>query len=112
MIEEYKAVLDGAKPGYGADVVLAPGEDKHHVRQNLKAAADELKQVVEFRPIKDKSRLHIRFITAEEYAAKPKRTGRPRKNISAALTEQPTVVDTSSNEVPQKQTRKSRPKAS
>ena len=80
IIEEYKVAMREAKPGYGADVALSPGEDKRMVRQNLKAAADELNQALEFRPIKDKSRIHFRVITPEEKAAKPKRGGRPRKN--------------------------------
>ena len=42
IIEEYKAVMQDVAPGYGADVLLAEDEDKRFVRQNLKAAADEL----------------------------------------------------------------------
>ena len=80
IIEEYKAVMRKARPGYGADVILGPEEDKRMVRQNLKAAAEELHQALEFRPIKDKTRIHFRVITPEEKAAKPKRGGRPRKN--------------------------------
>ena len=82
IIEEFKAQMRDAEPGYGGDVLLAEGEDKRMVRQNLKAAADELNQALEFRPIKDKSRIHFRVITHEEKAAKPKRGGRPRKNPS------------------------------
>lgn len=80
IIEEYKAILRDAEPGYGGDVTLTEAEDKRIVRQNLKAAADELQQALEFRPIKDKTRIHFRVITLEEKAAKPKRGGRPRKN--------------------------------
>ncbi len=80
IIEEYKAIMRDAAPGYGGDVMLAPGEDKRMVRQNLKAAADELNKALEFRPIKDKSKIHFRVITQEEKAARPKRGGRPRKN--------------------------------
>lgn len=80
VIEEYKAAMRNATPGFGGDVTLAPGEDKRMVRQNLKAAAEELGHALEFRPIKDKSRIHFRVITTEEKAARPKRGGRPRKN--------------------------------
>ncbi len=79
IIEAYKAVMREAEPGYGADVTLAPDEDKRQVRQNLKAAAAELNVALDFRPIKDKTRIHFRFITPEEYATKPKRGGRPPK---------------------------------
>jgi hypothetical protein len=79
IIEAFKGVLEQAEPGYGADVTLSEGEDKRIVRQNLKAAAEELGQVLDFRPIKDKSRIHFRVITPEEKAAKPRRSGRPRK---------------------------------
>ena len=82
IIEEYKAIMRDAKPGYGGDVDLEPGEEKRIVRQNLKAAAEELNQALEFRPIKDKTKIHFRVITPEEKAAKPKRGGRPRKNAS------------------------------
>lgn len=80
VIEAYKAAMQAAQPGFGADVVLAPGEAKRQVRMNLKTAADELGQVLDFRPIKDPSRIHFRFITPEEKAAQPKRPGRPRKH--------------------------------
>ncbi len=79
-IEEYKAQLRAIEPGYGADVTLEEGEDKRTVRQNLKAAAQELNLAFEFRPIKDRSKIHFRVITPEEAAQKPKRGGRPRKN--------------------------------
>ena len=82
VIEEYKAIMRNAAPGFGGDVLLAPGEDKRLVRQNLKAAAEELNQALEFRPIKDKTKIHFRVITLEEKAAKPKRGGRPKKNPS------------------------------
>ena len=80
IIERYKAAMRDAEPGYGGDVTLDEGEEKRIVRQNLKAAADELDKALEFRPIKDKSRIHFRVITQEEKAAKPRRGGRPRKN--------------------------------
>ena len=80
MIEDYKAVMQKATPGFGADVYLAEDEDKRMVRQNLKAAADELHIALDFRPRKDPRRMHFRFITLEEKAAQPKRAGRPGKN--------------------------------
>ena len=83
MIEEFKSVLQQAQPGYGGDVLLNEGEEKRVVRQNLKAAADELQKALDFRPIKEKSRIHFRMITLEEKAAKPPRGGRPRKNQQA-----------------------------
>ncbi len=108
IIEEYKSIMRAATPGYGADVVLEPSEDKRVVRQNLKTAADELNQDVEFRPIKDGRRIHLRFITPEEKAAKPKRTGRPRKNVQGALPEQPAVNSSEETNVPKTRTRKPR----
>lgn len=80
IIEEYKTVLRDVEPGYGGDVNLGENEEKRTVRQNLKAAAQELNMALEFRPIKDKSRIHFRVITPEQAAAKPKRGGRPKKN--------------------------------
>jgi hypothetical protein len=82
IIEDYKTQLHGIEPGYGADVALDEGEDKRTVRQNLKAAAQELNLAFEFRPIKDRSKIHFRVITPEEAAQKPKRGGRPRKQES------------------------------
>ncbi len=79
--------MQEAQPGYGGDVLLAAGEDKRLVRQNLQAAADELNQVLDFRPIKDKTRMHFYVITPEEREARPKRGGRPRKQVSQALQE-------------------------
>ena len=79
IVEEYKTVLQPASPGFGGDVTLGADEDKRLVRQNLKTAAEELGKALEFRPIKDKSRIHFRVITREQQAAKPKRGGRPRK---------------------------------
>src|SRR5919199_6679249 len=80
VIEQYKAAIHNAQPGYGADVFLSEGEVKRMVRQNLKAAAAEQNLGLEFRPVKDPSRIHMRFITPEEQAARPKRPGgRPRK---------------------------------
>jgi hypothetical protein len=83
IIEEYKTAMRDAEPGFGGDVTLGANEDKRMVRQNLKAAAQELSMALEFRPIKDKSRIHFRVITQEEKDAKPKRGGRPRKNPAA-----------------------------
>ena len=79
IIEEYKGTLQGVEPGYGGDVKLGEGEDKRAVRQNLKTAAQELNIALEFRPIKDKARIHFRVITHEAQQAKPKRGGRPPK---------------------------------
>ncbi len=84
IIGEYKAAMQDAGPGYGADVLLGAGEEKRVVRLNLKAAADELNLALEFRPIKDSTRMHFRFITPEAQAARPKRGGRPRKQRPAA----------------------------
>ncbi|HSH83354.1 MAG TPA: hypothetical protein VLA19_32885 [Herpetosiphonaceae bacterium] len=53
------------------------------MRENLKAAAQELTLALDFRPIADPSRLHFRVITVEEQAAKPGRGGRPRTHVSA-----------------------------
>src|SRR5919202_3262997 len=84
IIEEYKAAMQDVQPGYGADVLLAEGEEKRIVRQNLKVAAAEQNIGLEFRPIKDPSRIHMRFISLEEQAARPRRGGgRPRKNAPA-----------------------------
>jgi hypothetical protein len=80
IIEEYKEQLRDVKPGYGGDVQMEENEEKRTVRQNLKTAAQELEIALEFRPIKDKSKIHFRVITNEEAKAKPKRGGRPRKN--------------------------------
>ncbi len=82
IIEEYKQAMRDAEPGFGGDVTLSGGEDKRMVRQNLKAAAEELGKALEFRPIKDKTRIHFRVITVEEKAARPKRGGRPRKKAA------------------------------
>jgi hypothetical protein len=84
IIETYKDMMREAEPGYGADVLLEPGESKRVVRQNLKAAALELEKVLEFRPIKDPVRMHFRVVTPEEKAARPRRGGRPRKNPQPA----------------------------
>jgi hypothetical protein len=126
IIEEYKAVMQDVAPGYGADVLLGEDEDKRFVRQNLKAAADELNVALEFRPIKDKRRIHFRFITPEERAAKPKRGGRPRKHGQAvsveadgareqahdAAHERPPVVQEAPAETPKQRTRSRRAVAS
>ncbi|HZG68003.1 MAG TPA: hypothetical protein VEZ12_14755, partial [Herpetosiphonaceae bacterium] len=87
IIEGFKEVLQQAEPGYGADVLLGEDEHKRTVRQNLKAAADELGMALEFRPIKVKNRIHFRVITLEEKAALPKRPGRPRKVLPEAVAE-------------------------
>ena len=79
IIEEYKSALQSVQPGYGGDVNLGDEEEKRTVRQNLKAAAQEMNIALEFRPIKDKTRIHFRVITPEQAQAKPKRGGRPRK---------------------------------
>jgi hypothetical protein len=79
IIEAYTAAMREAEPGYGADVTLAPDEAKRQVSQKLKAAAQELNIALDFRRIKDRSRMHFQFITAEERAAKAKRGGRPPK---------------------------------
>jgi len=85
-IEAYKAALQGVAPGYGADVLLADDEDKKRVRHDLHVAADELGLALAFRPVKDPSRLHVRFITSEEHAAMPTRRGRPRNSASVKAT--------------------------
>ncbi len=122
IIEEYKAVMQDVAPGYGADVLLAEDEDKRFVRQNLKAAADELNVALEFRPIKDKRRIHFRFITPEEKAARPKRGGRPRKiaqevsaeadgaseHVQAPEQALPPVVQEQPAEAPKKRVRRPR----
>ncbi|GAC1353749.1 MAG: hypothetical protein NVSMB42_10380 [Herpetosiphon sp.] len=79
IIEHYKEILRHADVGAGGDVMLEASEDKRVVRQNLKTAAIELEKVIEFRPIKDRSRIHFRIITPQEQATKPRRPGRPRK---------------------------------
>ena len=79
IIESFKAALQDATPGYGVDVTLGEGEDKRLVRLNLKAAADELGIALDFRPIKDKNRMHMRVVSLEEKASMPPRGGRPRK---------------------------------
>ena len=61
-------------------MLLSEGEDKRVVRQNLKAATDKLNLTLDFRPIKDPTRIHFRVITSEERAARPRRGGRPPKN--------------------------------
>ena len=42
VIEAYKAMMQEAQPGFGADVFLTTDETKRLVRQNLKSAAAEL----------------------------------------------------------------------
>ena len=80
IIEGFKEVLQQAKSGYGADVLLSEDEDKRTVRTNLKDAASELGLALEFHPFKDKRRMHFRVMTLEEKAARPYRGGgRPKK---------------------------------
>ena len=91
VIEEFKAAMQDVQPGYGADVFLTEDEVKRIVRQNLKTAAAEQQLGVEFRPVKNPSRIHLRFISLEEQAARPKRPGgRPRK-VDQALAERAEV---------------------
>ncbi len=87
IIEAFKADLQDTKLGYGVDVTLGEREDKRLVRQNLKAAADELGMALEFKPIKDRNRIHFRLITLEERAAIPPRGGRPKKVQPESLPE-------------------------
>jgi hypothetical protein len=79
IIDAYKEQLGSVEPGFGGDVHLDDSEDKRTVRQNLKAAAQELNMALEFRPIKDKQKIHFRVITHEQAQARPRRGGRPRK---------------------------------
>ena len=79
IIDQFKQALHGVAPGFGGDVTLVEGEEKRVVRLNLKEAAREIDLHLAFRPIKDKSRITFRIITAEEQAARPRRGGRPRK---------------------------------
>ena len=88
IIEGFKEVLQQAKSGYGADVLLSEDEDKRTVRTNLKDAAGELGLALEFHPFKDKHRMHFRVMTLEEKAARPYRGGgRPKKVPPEALRE-------------------------
>jgi hypothetical protein len=83
IIAFYKELLEPTGPGYGGDVELEEGEDKRIVRQNLQFAAQELERAIEFRPIKNKMRIHFRIITQEQKEAKPKRGGgRPKKKVA------------------------------
>ncbi len=90
-IEGFKAVLGQAHPGYGADVLLSEGEDKLLVRRNLKVAADELGIALDFRPTKDKGRIHFRVITLEEKAGKPKHGGGRPKRVQAEVLQETSV---------------------
>ncbi len=95
IIEGFKEVLQQAKSGYGADVLLSEDEDKRTVRTNLKDAAGELGLALEFHPFKDKHRMHFRVMTLEEKAARPYRGGgRPKKA-------QPDVAQETIEEAPQ-----------
>jgi len=82
IIEEFKAALQQAEPGYGGEVVLAAGENKRLVRQLLKVATAAVGYALDFRPTKDPMRIHFRVITREERAAHPKPGGRPRKRAA------------------------------
>ena len=93
IIEGFKTALQNAEPGYGADVLLDEGEDKRIVRQNLKAAADDLGIALDFRPIKVKNRIHFRIITPEEKAARPYRGGRPKKVQPEAIQDDDIVTE-------------------
>ncbi len=113
IIEGFKTELAHATPGYGGDVLLGEDEDKRLVRQNLKAAADELGIALAFRPIRDRNRIHFRVITQEEKAARPPRGGRPRKVRPEAPQETSDVApqETDATEqpaVPQARTRRRR----
>jgi hypothetical protein len=74
-IEAYKAALQNVQSGFGGDVVLAEGEQKRVVRNNLKEAAKELNLALSFRPIRDPMRMHFRVITPEEAAQRPQQGG-------------------------------------
>ena len=112
IIEAYKAALQEAQPGYGADVLLAEGEDKRGVRQNVKVAAEELHLALDFRPSRDPRRMQFRVITPEERAVRPKRGGgRPRTSTleaQAAQPEQPVVAQDEPGELPKKRGRRPR----
>ena len=109
IIDAYKEALEPAEPGFGGDVILDENEDKRVVRQNLKAAADELGKTLEFRPIKDKAKIHFRVITPEEKAAKPKRGGRPKKVQPEAALETPEAQSPQSAERPSRRRRTAQP---
>ncbi len=82
IIEAYKATLEQAHPGFGGEVLLAAGESKRKVRQQLKTAAQALGYALDFRRTKDPTRIYFRVITPEERAAHPKPGGRPRKRAA------------------------------
>src|SRR5687768_6556836 len=73
IIDSYKQALQGAGPGFGGEVSLDEGEEKRIVRQNLKAAAEELDLILSFRPIKQVNQIKFLVITPAEKAAQPKR---------------------------------------
>lgn len=62
-----------------------PGRQRSAERTRIieEYAAQELNLVLDFRPIKNPSRLHFRVITPEAAAHKPRRGGRPRKSAGA-----------------------------
>ncbi len=88
-IEACKAGLLAVELGASADVNLEPGETKAQVREHLKLAAAELDRALEFRQVKDPTRLHFRLVTPEEYAAKPKGGRRSKTPQSAPASAQP-----------------------
>ncbi len=83
IIEAYKATLQQAHPGFGGEVVLAEGERKRKVRQQLKTVAQTMGYALDFRPTKDPMRIHFRVITPRN--GRPIQTkpgGRPRKHAA------------------------------
>jgi len=81
MLEEYRLALQGAQPGYSGDVVLAEGENKRVVRLLINEAAESLGLALSYRPRRDANLMRFDVITHEEKAARPKRGGRPRKQV-------------------------------
>lgn len=113
IIEAYTAVLAEGQPGYGAKVQLADGEPKVHLRHNLHAAAAALGLAVICRPRPDPARLQLRFITPEEQAARPKRSGWPKPGATAESTagtppEAPVADVAEPGAAPPKRTRRAR----
>ena len=81
MLEQYRQVLQSAAPGYGGDVVLAEGEQKRVVRLLINEAAESLGLALSYRPRRDPNLMYFDVISPEEKAARPKRGGRPRKQV-------------------------------
>ena len=81
MLEEYRQALQGAAPGYGGDVILAEGEQKRVVRLLINEAAESLGLALSYRPRRDANLMRFDVISQEEKAARPKRGGRPRKQV-------------------------------